>query len=228
LFLVVNIRPKIITIKGLTYWFYYVQEKAMCHLKIDLITLEDDFVLLSPMKSEHVDGLFQAGQYFEIWQWTSQPYCLTLGSSQLWVDQCLSQAQQGNLFPFVIIDKKTNKIVGSTTYLNIALEHKALEIGFTFLTPAAQKTHINRRCKYLLLKHAFEILLVNRVAFVTNEKNTKSREAILGIGATYEGTQRNCKIQNNGNIRSSAFFSIIKPEWMTVKTQLKQKVISQF
>ncbi|MFT6270304.1 MAG: RimJ/RimL family protein N-acetyltransferase [Alphaproteobacteria bacterium] len=200
----------------------------MSHLKIHPVRLEDDFVRLTPMRLMHVDDLFQAGQYPEIWQWTSEPYCLTLESTKLWVNWCLSTAQEGDLIPFVILDKTSNSVVGSTSFLNIALDHKVLEIGFTFLTPVAQKSHVNRRCKYLLLAHAFETLNVNRVAFITNDKNTNSRNAILGIGAAYEGTQRNCRIQHNGNIRSSAFFSIIKSEWPAVKLQLKQKIIAQF
>ena len=143
----------------------------MSDLKINPLTLEDDAVMLVPMALEHSDGLFKAGQYPEIWQWTMEPYCLTIESTIVWINECLAKAQQGNLVPFVIIDKQSNSIVGSTSYLNIALEHKALEIGFTFLSPAAQKTHINRRCKYLLLNYAFETLLANRVAFFNKKKN---------------------------------------------------------
>jgi RimJ/RimL family protein N-acetyltransferase len=187
------------------------------------VTLEDEYVALIPLQSHHTDGLHAAGQFPDIWQWTTSPYCISIQSTQAWVASCLEKNLSGEQLTFVIMDKIQNKIVGSTSYLHIFLEHKAIEIGFTFLTTSAQRTHINRRCKWLLLNHAFETLALNRVAFQTHEKNTASRNAILGLGAKFEGIQRNCRIQHDGTIRSSAFYSIIKPEWPAVNAALKQK-----
>lgn len=200
----------------------------MLEQHITPVTLEDDRVIIAPMTRQHIDGLFQAGQFASIWEWTTQPYCLTLASTRTWVEQSLLMAKTGALLPFVIIDKSTQKIVGSTSYLNIMLMHKAIEIGFTFLTPSAQKSDINRRCKYLLMCHGFDTLHVNRIAFQTHEKNTSSRNAILGIGATYEGIHRNCRIQHNGSIRSSAFYSVIKPQWSSVKRALINKLNKEY
>lgn len=187
------------------------------------VVLENSCIKIVPMKIQHIEELFQAGNDPDIWQWTTSPYCLTKQNTIDWVNACLNNIELGIQQPFVIIDKTKSKIVGSTSYLNIFFEHKSIEIGFTFLTPSAQKTHINKQCKLLLLTHAFETLGMNRVALQTHELNKKSRNAILGIGATFEGTQRNCRIQHDGTIRSSAFFSIIKPEWPLVKANLIQK-----
>ena len=188
------------------------------------VVLENSCIKIVPMKIQHIEELFQAGNDPDIWQWTTFPYCLTKKNTTDWVNACLNNIELGIQQPFVIINKTTNKVVGSTSYLNIFLEHKSIEIGFTFLTPSAQRTHINKQCKLLLLTHAFETLGMNRVALQTHELNEKSRNAILGIGATFEGTQRNCRIQHDGTIRSSAFFSIIKPEWPLVKADLIQKI----
>jgi RimJ/RimL family protein N-acetyltransferase len=188
------------------------------------IRLEDEFVALEPIESRHIDGLFSAGQDPSTWQWTTESYCGTLAQSKKWVGCCLERAGMGTQQAFVIIDKVNDKIVGSSSYLNIALEHKSIEIGFTFLSPSAQRTHINRRCKFLLLNHAFESLQVNRVTFQTHEKNQKSRQAIAGIGARFEGIMRDCRIQHDGSIRSSAVYSIIRPEWPQAKANLLDKL----
>jgi RimJ/RimL family protein N-acetyltransferase len=193
-------------------------------LKLNPVLLEDSYVKLIPMDLSHVAGLHQAGKDLSIWQWTTSPYCYTFENTSAWVHTCLTNVELGTQQPFVIIDKKNNNIVGSTSYLNIFLEHKSIEIGFTFLSTLAQKTYVNRRCKYLLLTHAFETLGMNRVALQTHEKNEKSQNAILGIGAKFEGVHRNCRIQHDGSIRSSAFFSIIKPEWPEAKIKLIQKI----
>lgn len=191
---------------------------------LETITLEDEYVALRPMQTDHIEDLYRAGKDLSIWQWTTAKYCETLDATAQWVESCLENARVNNQSPFVIIDKTQNKIVGSTSYLNIFLEHKAIEIGFTFLTPSAQRSFVNRRCKLLLLTHAFETLQLNRVALQTHEKNQGSRTAILGIGATFEGIHRDCRIQQDGSIRSSAIYSIIKPEWPQVKSDLIAKL----
>jgi RimJ/RimL family protein N-acetyltransferase len=188
------------------------------------ITLEDEFVALKPMQMSHINDLYAAGKDKSIWQWTTASYCLTLDNTKQWVESCLENSRLNIQRPFVIVDKTQNKIVGSTSYLNIALEHKAIEIGFTFLAPEAQRSYINRRCKLLLLTHAFETLKLNRVALQTHEKNQRSRTAILVIGASFEGIHRDCRIQQDGSIRSSAIYSIIKPEWPQVKSNLLAKL----
>jgi RimJ/RimL family protein N-acetyltransferase len=193
-------------------------------MALESIILEDEYVALEPMQTSHIEDLYCAGKDLSIWQWTTSIYCETLDATKQWVESCLENARLNIQQPFVIVDKTQDKIVGSTSYLNISLEHKAIEIGFTFLNPSAQKSYVNRRCKLLLLTHAFETLNLNRVALQTHEKNQRSRTAILAIGATFEGIHRNCRIQQNGSIRSSAFYSIIKPEWPQAKSELLAKL----
>lgn len=103
--------------------------------------------------------------------------------------------------------------MGSTSYLNVSVEHKAIEIGFIFLTPIAQRGFVNRRCKLLLLTHAFQ-----------THKNKRSRADIVAIGATFEGVHRDCRIQENCSIRSSVFYKIIKSEWPETKCKLLAKL----
>lgn len=188
------------------------------------VTLEDDAVALYPMSHSQQQELHQAGMHESIWQWTTESYCLTSSSTEQWINACLERQEQGSQLAFSIFDKHRNQIVGSTSYLNINLPHGAIEIGYTFLTPAVQRSSVNRRCKLLLLRYAFEQLQVNRVAFQTHEKNHISRTAILGIGAQFEGVLRDCRIQQDGSIRSSAVFSIIKSEWPAVQANLQAKI----
>ncbi|GLR69356.1 GNAT family N-acetyltransferase [Agaribacter marinus] len=188
------------------------------------IILEDDYVALSPMEQRHVDALHEAGKYSEIWRWTTSQYCYTHDSTSAWVSECIEKRMNKSQYPFVIYDKVSKAIVGSSSYLNISAKHKVIEIGYTFLTPSAQKSFVNRRCKFLLLSYAFDVLNVNRVAFQTSEKNTCSRKAILGLGAVFEGINRHCRVLENGDLRSSAVYSVISDEWDDVKQNLKSKL----
>ena len=62
------------------------------------------------------------------------------------------------------------------------LSYKRVEIGFTFLAKSSQRTRVNTEAKLLMLTHAFEVMNLNRVVFLTDYLNTKSRNAILRLG----------------------------------------------
>jgi len=117
-----------------------------------------------------------------------------------------------------------HRVVGSTRYLNIEPAHRRLEIGYTWLAPAWQKTAINSDAKLLMLDHAFAELGANRVEFKTDARNEPSRNALLGIGATFEGIFRRHMIVQQGQLRDSAYFSIIVDEWPSVRQHLAQRV----
>jgi RimJ/RimL family protein N-acetyltransferase len=104
--------------------------------------------------------------------------------------------------------------------MSIVPEHRRLEIGWTWVASAYQRTGLNREAKLLQLTHAFEVLGANRVEFKTHSRNERSRTALAGIGATFEGVFRQHTIMPDGSLRDSAYFSIISPEWPAVKAAL--------
>ena len=193
-------------------------------MSLPAVLLEDDYVALKAMELSHAEGLYQACQVPAIWSWYTYNYCESLDTTKAWVETCIENTRKGSQQAFVIVDKMNDKIVGSTSYLNIDLANRAIEIGYTFIAPEAQRSHINRRCKLLLLSHAFETLLVNRVALQTHEHNSQSRKAILGIGAQFEGILRMCRVYQDGSVRSSAYYSVIEPQWPDTKSRLVDKI----
>ena len=56
-----------------------------------------------------------------------------------------------------------------------------------------------------------------RVQFKAEAKNARSRRALEGIGATFEGVLRNFRIRPDGEIRDTSFYSVIAPEWPAVR-----------
>ncbi len=114
--------------------------------------------------------------------------------------------------------------MGSSRFLSIVPEHRRLEIGWTWVATAFQRTGTNREAKLLQLTHAFETLGANRVEFKTHSQNERSRKALAGIGATFEGVFRNHMIMPGGRIRDSVYYSIIGAEWPEVKTGLENKL----
>ena len=125
-------------------------------------------------------------------------------------------------YPFLVYDKKTEKIAGSTRFYSINIHHKTLSIGYTWYGKEFQRTGLNRHCKLLLLTHAFETLDIERVEFRADAKNARSIAAMQGIGCTLEGTLRNDCTAETGR-RDSVVLSIIKSEWPKVKEALAAK-----
>lgn len=139
--------------------------------------------------------------------------------------QSIDQQRLGNHIPFVIIDRESKKIIGSTRYCSIRTSDRGIEIGSTFITPEYQRSHVNTHTKFLLLEHAFETLGSVRVEFKTHENNDKSRNAIQRIGAVFEGVLRNLRILPDGSLRNTAIFSITEQEWPRVKKSLQDKIL---
>ena len=85
-----------------------------------------------------------------------------------WVETALANAEAGTERPFATIDRTSGRAIGSTRYMSIVPEHKRLEIGWTWIATAFQRTGANREAKLLQLTHAFETLGANRVEFKTH------------------------------------------------------------
>jgi RimJ/RimL family protein N-acetyltransferase len=135
--------------------------------------------------------------------------------------------------PFAQVRLSDAAVVGCTSYSNPRGwldrdELFAIEIGGTWLAPSAQRTGINREAKLLLLTHAFEVLRVARVDWKTDARNQRSRRAIEGLGARFEGVLRNWGPSHapgeEGRLRDSAMFSVTAAEWPDVKSHLAARV----
>ena len=145
---------------------------------------------------------------------------------QNYVATALDEAERKVSLPFVTIDKKENKIVGSTRFGNIDVRNRKAEIGWTWVSPLWQRTYINTEAKLLMLTHAFETWKCVRVELKTDALNEKSRTAILRLGAKEEGVLRQHLITDAGRFRDTVYFSIIDSEWQSVKAGLQEKLRS--
>lgn len=184
------------------------------------VTLEGEAVLLQPLSMDHLDALLEAGKDDAIWQYMTST-CVTREGMQSFIETALSWQDAGTAVPFATVDRNTGKVIGSTRFANIVKEHKRLEIGWTWIAPAWQRSAINTEAKYLMMCHAFEEAGCNRVELKTNAKNMKSRSAILRLGAKEEGTLRWHMLNPDGTPRDTVYFSVIAEEWPEVKERLR-------
>jgi len=187
------------------------------------VTLEGRHVRLEPLSLAHHDRLCAVGLDAELWRWGLSTLA-TPADMRAYIETALAWQAQGTAVPFAIVARATGQVVGSTRYANIERADRRLEIGWTWLARAAQRTPANTEAKYLLLRHAFEVLGCIRVEFKTDVLNEPSRAALLRIGAKQEGILRSHMITASGRIRDSVYFSIVAGEWPAVKAGLEQKL----
>ena len=184
------------------------------------VTLEGRIVRLEPLRPHHLDDL--AGVAFDeaLWRYTlARP---TDGDLlRAWLDAAVAAETAGTELPFATVDAGTGRAIGSTRFLNIVPEHRRFEIGWTWLAATHQRTGANREAKLLQLTHGFEMLGANRIEFKTDSLNQKSRAALLGIGATFEGIFRNHMVMPDGRLRHSAYYIVVREEWPAVKARLE-------
>jgi RimJ/RimL family protein N-acetyltransferase len=157
-----------------------------------------------------------------IWRWLTgrAPTREQLGD---WLAAALREADAGREGPFATIDAATGRAIGSTRYMSVRHEHRGLEIGWTWLAPAAWKTGANVEAKLLMLEHAFEQLEYVRVEFKTDARNDRSRAALAALPAQLEGIHRSHMITPYG-MRDSAYYSIVVDEWPVVRDNLRRRL----
>jgi len=192
-------------------------------IPLDRVTLSGRLVRLEPMSREHLDGLAEVGLDPAIWMWTlARPG--DRAGLEAWMATALANRDAGTELPFVTVDLATGAPIGSSRYLNIVPEHRRLEIGWTWVATSWQRRGANREAKLLMIEHAIERLGCHRVEFKTDSRNERSRAALLGIGATFEGIFRNHMVMPTGPLRHSAYYSVIDDEWPAVKAALVASV----
>jgi RimJ/RimL family protein N-acetyltransferase len=194
------------------------------------LTLTGQHVHLQPLSVSHHDDLVEAVKDGELWtRWyTAIP---EPDSMQAEIARRLGLQSQGSMTPFAVIDPRSGRAVGMTTYMNIDAANRRVEIGSTWYRRSVQRGPLNTESKRLLLAHAFEQLNCVAVEFRTHFFNQQSRRAIERLGAKLDGILRSHQINQHplaqGALRDTCVYSILASEWPSVKTHLDYQLIRQ-
>ena len=188
-------------------------------------TLTGGHVRLEPLAEVHREPLRIAADDERIWRQT-----LTVARGpgfDKWCDDALDLRAAGPRVPFAVRRRADDSLVGSTSYLDVVLKHRRIEIGSTWYRPDCWATAINPECKLLLLAHAFDVLGVNRVALITDQLNERSQAAIAKLGAVREGVLRAHMMVEGGRVRDSVVYSITAGEWPAVRERLTNRLTNR-
>jgi N-acetyltransferase len=188
------------------------------------VGLRGNSVELVPLAQAHHDDLIEAVRDGELWNlwYTLIPQPAAMRAE---IERRLALQAAGSMLPFAVLDARTGKAVGMTTYMNIDAVNRRVEIGSTWYRRRVQRTALNTESKLLLLSHAFETLDCIAVEFRTHAFNHQSRRGIERLGAKLDGILRNHQLASNGTLRDTYVYSIIASEWPTVKAHLHWQLL---
>jgi len=190
----------------------------------DDITLEGELVRLEPLTLAHSHAMVAAASSDRsTFGLTSVPNG-DLPSVEQYINAALEQHNRGEGLAFATIRRADDQLVGSTRFMSAEYWHPigespratpiAVEVGYTWLVAAAQRTGINAEAKVLMFDYAFDSLRVERVSLKTDARNERSRRNIERAGATFDGVLRRHKPASDGGFRDSAMYSLLREEWL--------------
>lgn len=187
--------------------------------------LENEIVQLRPLAASDFDELVKfANSEPTLWQ-----YSLLSADGpenmKIYLDAAFKDKAAEKSYPFIVFDKRKNKIAGSTRFYDFSRTHNTTQLGYTWYGKEFWGTGLNKNCKFLMLEFAFEKLGLDRVEFRADNNNERSITAMKSIGCTVEGILRsNCASPTSR--RDSIILSILKDEWFgSVKNSLHQKCL---
>lgn len=183
--------------------------------------LETDAVRLRPLRRDDRAALAAIAFDPDIWRYFVQRVT-TETELDRFIDLALEDTAAGRRVVFAVIDKVSGRLAGSMAYGNLAEGDQRLEIGWSWLGRDFRGRGVNRWAKLLLLEHAFEQLSCERVEFKTDVLNLQARKGLVNIGATEEGVFRSYNNMPDGRRRDAVYYSILKREWLTVRTGLRE------
>lgn len=200
------------------------------------LVLSGKHVRLEPLELRHVEGLAAASAGDpSLYRWSPVPQ--SREEATQYVNTALAWRDAGTAVSFAIAHLSEGRVIGSSRFFNLERwawpaghpSHgreapDACEIGYTWYAPSAIRTAANTESKLLMLTHAFEIWEVLRVCFHTDVRNERSRAALERIGAKFEGVLRAHRIAADFIPRDSCRYSIIAPEWPSVKRSLLHRL----
>jgi RimJ/RimL family protein N-acetyltransferase len=187
------------------------------------VVLVGEHVRLEPLTMEHHAALWEIAQDHELWRWTATDI-RTPEDLRRYMETALREQAEGRALPFATVERTASRVVGSTRFGNIDLLNRRIEIGWTWVGRAWQRTAVNTEAKLLMLRHAFESLNCIRVELKTDALNQQSRAAIARLGAQEEGTMRKHIVTQRGRVRDTVYYSILDEEWPSVKARLEARL----
>jgi RimJ/RimL family protein N-acetyltransferase len=171
-------------------------------------------VRLQPLQAHHRDELFAISRDPRIWELQR----VRAHESMERFDEWYASIDMGFAHYF------DGELIGHTSFGSNRPSDKVVEVGNTWIVPAAWGTGANIEAKLLLMQHAFEAEGYLRVEFKTDSRNDRVRGALAALPAEFEGVFRKHMLVRGGERRDSAWYAVIDDDWPQVKANLERRL----
>jgi RimJ/RimL family protein N-acetyltransferase len=141
-----------------------------------------DLVELWPMREEDFPALFAVASDPLIWEQHPEPDRCTEPVFRKFFNGGMESGGA-----FIVLDRRDQRVIGSSRYDGYDEADSEIEIGWTFLARSHWGGSYNGEMKRLMLTHAFRF--VQRVVFRVGPNNRRSQRALENIGASYVGLE---------------------------------------
>jgi RimJ/RimL family protein N-acetyltransferase len=165
--------------------------------------LENDILKILPLFESDFDSLFEVASDPLIWEQHPASDRYKKEVFQLYFDGAISGKTA-----FKIIDRSTNKIIGSTRYYDYMPQNSSIAIGYTFLARQYWGGRYNKSSKKLIIDYAFQF--VDKIYFHIGATNVRSQLATTRNGAI---KIREFDSEQNGIKTASFEYQIEKKNW---------------
>jgi RimJ/RimL family protein N-acetyltransferase len=145
--------------------------------------LENDLVKLIPLKESDFESLFEIASDPLLWEQHPQKNRCEEPIFRLFFNDAIA-----NKMAYKFIDKKLNKVTGTSKYYDCDFENKSIAIGYTFISRVYWGTAFNASIKSLMIQHAFEFF--DKVIFHVDHQNFRSQKAVEKLGAIKIGEKK--------------------------------------
>lgn len=111
----------------------------------------------------------------------------------------------------VIVDKQTDRILGSIVHFKPVHYYDAVEIGYILFNPADRGQGIMSEALKLFVKYLFDLKPIHRIQIQVEPGNVGSRKVAEKCGFQFEGTARHA-IYSKGRPTDIEVFSLLRGE----------------
>jgi RimJ/RimL family protein N-acetyltransferase len=188
--------------------------------------LAGSLVSLEPLDERHAEDLRAAASDPRVSRWLPVPLHEPTWF-EWWLADSLSALTERREVTFATVRRADGVAVGSTRFFAVRERDRSVEIGWTWLSPAAWRTGANVEAKLLMLGRAFDEAGCIRVELKTDARNERSRAAMAALPAQFEGIHRQHRVLLDGSYRDSAWYSVIDREWPAVRANLARRLAAR-
>ena len=95
-------------------------------MDVSPVSLKGKYVELVPLELSHCDALFAAAVDGELWQSDLTIVPSSPEATERYIQEAIKGQERGVYLPFVVIHLPTNRVVGTTRYRAINLQHRRM------------------------------------------------------------------------------------------------------